>query len=96
MYDCILTITKDTVLSKLAKYTGNIGDIGGGIGLFLRRFPWFNATMTVAAAVGKLEEYLKDTESFRLGLVYRLEDIRTSKSTPYEGFYKSVLKIVVE
>ena len=52
--------------------------------------------MTVAAAVGKLEEYLKDTESFRLGLVYRLEDIRTSKSTPYEGFYKSVLKIVVE
>lgn len=54
--------------------------------------------MTVAAAIGKLEECLKDTESFRLGLVYRLESIRTSKSEPYEGFLKSVpkIKIVVE
>ena len=98
LYDCILTVTKDTVLSKLAKYTGNIGDIGGGIGLFLRRYPWFSAGMTVAAAIGKLEACMKKTESFRLGLVYRLESIRTSKSEPYEGFFKSVpkIKIVVE
>ena len=98
LYDCILTVTKDTVLSKLAKYTGNIGDIGGGIGLFLRRYPWFSAGMTVASAIGKLEACMKKNESFRLGLVYRLESIRTSKSAPYEGFFKSVpkIKIVVE
>ena len=96
LYDCILTVTKDTVFSKLAKYTGNIGDIGGGIGLFLRRYPWFSAGMTVAAAIAKLEACMKESESFRLGLVYRLESIRTSKSEPYKGFLKSVPKIKID
>ena len=55
LYDCIVTIQKSTVLSKMAGCSGTIGEIGGWLGVFLKTNPWYDASMAVAAAIGKLE-----------------------------------------
>lgn len=76
-YDYIVTYTKDTILSQLAKFTGKVGDIGGGLGVLIKRIPGYNASMTVAAFIGTLEKTLKTTESIRIGYVWMLEEINT-------------------
>ena len=74
-YDVILTLTKETILSKLAKLSGKVGDIGGGLGMVLRVTPCYNATISVAEFISKLEKTFEDHYSVRAGYVWRLDKI---------------------
>ena len=87
LYDCIVTIQKSTVLSDMARYSGTIGEIGGWLGVFLKTNPWYDASMAVASAIGKLESSMKTSTSVKLGQVYRLDKIDTvTIKGPYDKF----------
>ncbi len=87
LYDCIVTIQKSTVLSKMAGCSGTIGEIGGWLGVFLKTNPWYDASMAVAAAIGKLESSMKTSTSVKLGQVYKLDKINTVIiKGPYDKF----------
>ena len=74
-YDVILTLTKETILSKLAKLTGKVADIGGGLGMVLKGTSYYNATISVAEFISKLEKTFEDHYSVRVGYVWRLDKI---------------------
>lgn len=86
LYDCIVSIRKATVLSEIARYTGEIGEIGGWLGVFLKTNPWYDASMAVATAVGRLESVMMDEQSVNLGQIYRLDSINTNITKTYDDF----------
>ena len=87
VYDCIVSIQRSTVLSELAKYSGTIGEIGGWLGVFLKTNPWYDASMAVASAIGRLESPMMNSQSVRIGQIKRLDSITTNIiNGPYDDF----------
>jgi RHS repeat-associated protein len=87
VYDCIASIQRSTVLSELAKYSGTIGEIGGWLGVFLKTNPWYDASMAVASAIGRLKSTMMDSKSVRIGQIKRLDSITTNIiNGPYDDF----------
>lgn len=87
LYDCVVTFQKPTVLSELAKYTGTVGEIGGWLGIFLRTNFWYDSTMAVASAIGKLEDSMQSPSSIKLGQCQRLDSITpVIINGPYDDF----------
>lgn len=55
--------------------------------MFLKTNPWYDASMAVASAIGKLESSMKTSTSVKLGQVYRLDKIDTvTIKGPYDKF----------
>lgn len=73
LLDVTMTFSKTTILSWLAGKTGTVGEIGGWTSVFLRRIPYIGTGLTIAEAIGALEDKLKDRESIALGQVLRLK-----------------------
>ena len=87
VYDCIASIQRSTVLSELAKYSGTIGEIGGWLGVFLKTNPWYDASMAVASAIGRLKSTMMDSKSVRIGQIKRLDSITPNIiNGPYDDF----------
>ena len=72
--DVYMTISNATAASKLSGLVGTIGDIGGWIGLFLQSNLWYDVSMSVAQAIGKLEASLGDSKTIKIGQVLKLYD----------------------
>ena len=93
-----MTIQKSNILSELSHHSGTIGEIGGWLGVFLKTNVWYDVAMSVAAAIGRLESTLMDSESVKLGQVYKLDEITTSViKGPYDDFlYRRYKQEIIE